>query len=349
MSRQRQVYDGSELVHLWAHQTQPHAHNPQRNFYFDGDIIYSYGSHFPIARHVKNKRGKKAVLFTTSTYSSTTAGHISCVRGSIPPEFRVFKVADVMSDSRSRHSENVADLLRRFTSGIESANKQKREYNRIRSLREVAENRAAIIGYCKFFGLRAPKLANVPRINKKKLAVDNEWRKGWDARATERRAARYARMDEERREYHAKRLREDAERLAKMPGYIAEWRAGGDPPESFHGLPCMLRVITREQFTAGRQNDEETLSESKIVETSQGAFIPASHAVRALALVRSVVARGEEWKANGHTCKVGHYSISRIAPDGTIYAGCHVIPYSEVELVAPQLADVAPESEDAHS
>ena len=36
--------------------------------------MYSYGSHFPIARHVETKRGR-AVLFTTRDYSVTTSGH----------------------------------------------------------------------------------------------------------------------------------------------------------------------------------------------------------------------------------------------------------------------------------
>ena len=44
------------------------------NLYFYGDTIYSYGSHFPIARHVETKRGR-AVLFTTRDYSVTTSGH----------------------------------------------------------------------------------------------------------------------------------------------------------------------------------------------------------------------------------------------------------------------------------
>ena len=54
MARTRHVYPVDMVAHLWAHRAQESA--PQRgNFYFDGDTIYSYGSHFPIARHVKHK------------------------------------------------------------------------------------------------------------------------------------------------------------------------------------------------------------------------------------------------------------------------------------------------------
>ena len=58
------------------------------NFYFDGDTIYSYGSHFPIARHVETKRGR-AVLFTTRDYSVTTSGHKWTVLAALPTPDRI--------------------------------------------------------------------------------------------------------------------------------------------------------------------------------------------------------------------------------------------------------------------
>lgn len=45
------------------------------SFFFRGDTIYSYGQHFPIARHVTGTRGRAAVLFTTRDYSKTTSKH----------------------------------------------------------------------------------------------------------------------------------------------------------------------------------------------------------------------------------------------------------------------------------
>jgi hypothetical protein len=72
-NRIRHVYPVDMVAHLWAHRAQQSARNGS-NFYFDGDTIYSYGSHFPIARHVETKRGR-VVLFTTRDYSVTTSGH----------------------------------------------------------------------------------------------------------------------------------------------------------------------------------------------------------------------------------------------------------------------------------
>lgn len=72
--------DNSTIAHLWANKAQYEAKNPSRNFYFDGDTIYSYGRHFPIAKHAVNENGERAVLFTERGYSPTTAKHISIVR-----------------------------------------------------------------------------------------------------------------------------------------------------------------------------------------------------------------------------------------------------------------------------
>ena len=61
-----------QVCHAWAHQT-----GRQRkgfNIFYEGDTIYSYGHHFPIARIVDVK-GQKIVLFTTDGRSVSTAKH----------------------------------------------------------------------------------------------------------------------------------------------------------------------------------------------------------------------------------------------------------------------------------
>lgn len=76
----KRVVKKSDVAHLWANKVQDDARNAQGNFYFRGDTIYSYGSHFPIAKHVVNEKGEKAVLFTERSYSNTTAKHINATR-----------------------------------------------------------------------------------------------------------------------------------------------------------------------------------------------------------------------------------------------------------------------------
>lgn len=69
-----------DVAHAWANQHQDEARNSNGSFYFWKDTIYSYGSHFPIAKHVTNEQGERATLITSRTYSSTTSGHVSIVR-----------------------------------------------------------------------------------------------------------------------------------------------------------------------------------------------------------------------------------------------------------------------------
>lgn len=76
----RKVMSPQDVAHAWANQHQDEARNSGGSFYFNGSTIYSYGSHFPIAKHVTNEQGQSATLFTTRTYSSTTSGHVSIAR-----------------------------------------------------------------------------------------------------------------------------------------------------------------------------------------------------------------------------------------------------------------------------
>lgn len=104
----------SDVAHVWAHRLQEEARNSTRSLFFNGDTIYSYGRHFPIARHVTDKHGRACVLFTTRDYSVTTSGHKSAVRCAIPDGLRVFHVQDVTAQPN-------AGVLDGYAMRIESA------------------------------------------------------------------------------------------------------------------------------------------------------------------------------------------------------------------------------------
>lgn len=78
--------NNNEVAHLWANKSRPSGHGS--HFFFEGDTIYSYGTHFPIARHWKG-----AVLFTTKGYSVTTSCHIGRARNACT-HLQVFYVED---------------------------------------------------------------------------------------------------------------------------------------------------------------------------------------------------------------------------------------------------------------
>jgi hypothetical protein len=94
--------NNKEVAHSWAHQTQSRASGS--SFYYVGETIYSYGSHFPIARLFTHPKTKgRAVLFTTHGYSVTTSKHKGYARAAVS-HLPVFLVDDVMgqkTDARS--------------------------------------------------------------------------------------------------------------------------------------------------------------------------------------------------------------------------------------------------------
>ena len=148
MARTRYVHPVDMVAHLWAHKSQDSARNPCHNFYFNGDTIYSYGSHFPIARHVTRK-GKSAVLFTTRSYSSTTAGH-KCTVESACRHLTVFHVADVTgSDCRKQFAQYRAEYMGLVGKYAKARQRKPEHLDALRRLVEEAN------GYAAFFGLRA--------------------------------------------------------------------------------------------------------------------------------------------------------------------------------------------------
>lgn len=147
----RQVVNTSEVAHLWAHQTQSHARNQNYSFYFHGVTIYSYGSHFPIARFVTNDAGERAVLFTTRTYSNTTNRHCSDVSRSIPRTTPVFRVP-----LRDRAIDPI-NFLEDYRERIDDATKQVAKA-RIKRTREYAYSALVSLveeasSFSQFFGL----------------------------------------------------------------------------------------------------------------------------------------------------------------------------------------------------
>jgi hypothetical protein len=321
MKRQRQVFPSGEIAHLWYHQTQESARNATSSFYFSGDTIYSYGSHFPIAHHVQSSK-RFAVLFTTNDYSVTTSGHKSAVQSAIPEGTVVFHVPHVFTDDRyasNDHPSNLADYVQRVADHLAKCARARQSYSkewehgRAVTLREEARE------YAKFFRLKLPKIAPIPALDSKALA---------DIKAREAvKSAEKAAKERERKAALAKQEAELADR----------WRKG-EVHQSLYNLPIMLRIRT---FGA----DESAQHAVARVETSRGAQVPISHAIRGLRFVREVVKRGEAFLTNGHTFHLGHYKIDRIDVDGTLTAGCHVIPYAEIERIAPELERIAPLAE----
>ena len=301
--RQKHVFGTSEIPHLWAHRTQDEARNRQGNLYFNGDTIYSYGSHFPIARHVGNKSGDHAILFTTATYSVTTSGHCSAVRSAIPSGIPVFHVPEVYPDTRTvkeSHEENLKRYAETIEEHVAKCARARLSFNKEWHHAQAEELRNEALAYCKFFGLPKPNIKPIPALDSRLLEKIRK--------LEAKRAAEQAEQTK----------RERAEAIARQAQLIEQWRAG-QYSGCFYDVPVMLRIDGHE------------------VLTSRGVRFSVSHAKRALAFVRKVRESGQAYVHNGHTIHLGSYAIDRIEPDGTVKAGCHVVCWQEIERIAPVL------------
>ena len=306
--RGKQVFSTGEIPHLWAHKVQSSARNAQGNLFFNDSSIWSYGSHWEIARHVTTKRGN-AILWNSDSRSVTTSAHTQEVLSAIPPGVPKFRVTRLQQfdlkyypkDQHAKQLEGYAkDIEQHLLKAVRARSSYNKEYYQGKAQGLTEERNAYVL----FFGLRNKPLADVP-------ALDSAQMEGIKAKEALRKKIETAKAKAEK-----------AARLVRMAEAIEDWKNGTrnlGGSYSWHEVPTMLRV------------------KDGNVETSRGATVPIAHAKRALTLVRAVLSRGETWHTNGHTCHLGHYKLNSIDADGTLRAGCHVITRAEWERIAPQL------------
>jgi hypothetical protein len=189
--------DISQVAHLWANQLQDEARN-SGNFYFNGKTIYSYGGHFPIAKHIELD-GERAVLFTTRGYSNTTAKHISVVRQAAS-HLNVIKC----HNPNTTHEENFnrwkidAELV---AAKLPKAKKPEKYLNELEYINSQANK------YAQFFGLELPAILTTILSIKDK----NEWT---------------AYHDQKTAILEAERLKLEAELKKQHKKALIDWKAG---------------------------------------------------------------------------------------------------------------------------
>lgn len=307
----RHVYPNREIPHLWAHRTQAEARNGNGTLYFNGDTIFSYGSHFPIACHVSGVDQQAGILFTCRDYSSTTSQHKGLVHRSIPNDVPVFTVPNMHfgfseAEDKYQHEQNLNYYTSKVAKHIVTCAKARSSWTKEYQHEQAVDTRKEALCYATFFGLPDPPIEMVPDLDSELLAAI----KKREAKKSAEKAAKARQEAEERRK--------QAESLADI------WRQGGAHHYLLNAIPTMLRINGYE------------------VETSLGARFPIIHAKRGLVLVRAVMACNEEWRSNGKSCRLGHYHIDRIEANGTVHAGCHVVSWEEIQRVADDIEAYEP-------
>ncbi len=322
--RIRHVMDADEVAHTWANPRSENddARVPHGNFYFQGETIYSYGSHFQIARHVKNEHGKPAVLFTTNTYGPTTGRHLNITRRACR-HLTVFEVPSLGDRyGAAHHSLNMQHFQKVYDGIIERAERcNVNSYSGINDHIQAAQDAVQQgADYAAFFDLDD--------------CVVPAWQSHLDWLVARYKRLRSPEAEAKREAGREKRLAYEIKRNAEK---IERWRAGDTRVNFGYGssVPCMLRI--RHGAVNGVPN--RTIGE---IETSWGAWFPVEDATRAFRFISIIRKRGECYKPNGEQAPtLGNYHIDRIAADGTVRAGCHTVAWSEIEGIARQLGLVS--------
>lgn len=286
-----------DVCHKWAHNYGPSDSFSCGNLFSEGNTIYSYGRHFPMAKRIDSK----TVLFTTNTYSNTTAKHLSWTFGAIPGACTIFNVADVNADSQESHLKNVVAMLE---SVFDLAKKQKkaRSYDYSGGISETLANAAK---YAERFEVDLSGLQDWARKMMDTTDVD-----ALLGLSVDRKNAIQA-------ENEARERRE----LAQKEANLALWRTN-----DYNGWQLPNTAITYLRIAANGD-----------IETSRHITIEAKQAKALWKKVSSLKSKGKEWVTNGHKIEIAGYNLNKITADGDIIAGCHHIPYSESEAIAKAL------------
>ncbi len=296
----------SEVAHVWAQQKQDEGR--ANNIFFEGDTIYSYGRHFPIARFVK----PDVILFTTRSYSTSTSGHCSMVQSAIGRGITILSVFNPCATCENQHIKNLDNIR---------VNMEELDEKRIRATtygyRHIKESIARLNtfrAYVKLFRIKS----KLPSKLRKVFNMDDE--------------ALQIILDEERVEFDKYREQENieaAERAKKAEIKAQEvlrlWIAG-EPVRVPYGLSnSYLRI----------KGDD--------IQTSQGARIPLKNAALIWAFIQSKLGTGYKAADNGDSLErrvnafFHPYEVREITLDGDMLIGCHSIPYSEFERMAKEL------------
>lgn len=301
----KKVFRSAEVAHIWAQQNQYEGRNAGNTMFFRDKSIYSYGSHFEMARFVK----PDVVLRTTRSYSVTTSKHLSYVWRALSNKQKLFDVP-----SFDDHAENGHYLAREVRELIDATNRARTGIKY--KLEEISRRTSAARAYLAAFKKEMTVTARneIKRLDKdfhKVLTQDRIDTLKAREKENEKRA--------EVRHAAARARREEQEKLNSLAvqDYFEKWKAGeGTYSWKFQNLPVALRII------------------GETIETSHGATVP----LLAARELWDKLQRREPL----HGMTLGSYTVQGLS-GSILTVGCHQIPVKEVFRMAKNLnwAEVA--------
>jgi len=303
--------NNQQVAHLWASGNK--ASGKGSNFYFEGDTIYSYGSHFPIARRIT----EGFYLITERGYSNSTSRHISCTRRAIPSFAKVFSVENrpdstfetIREEKMSQARERLEGARTRLE-GVEGKNAFS-IYENAEKLSQFCEESMELFGrfYMHDNSFDCSSQLYLGNIKTECLELMNKHKEAYEIALAKKQEQQEARNAKREAKFARQRELEKMEALELVP----LWRAGECNNQwKLRSLPPMLRI------------------KGSMVQTSQGAEVSLEDAKMAFGFINHKILQGIEWHRNGETCQVGAFSLISIDAD-FVTIGCHKFTIEEVK------------------
>lgn len=192
------VFTEREVAHVWASRSQYEGRNRGKTLFFEGNVIYSYGGHFPIARFVEAPNGQTFVLYNDSRYSSTTAKHQSRVRMAIN-QYTIVPTKDIQGNKADIIADGLVNKIEDF---VASAGRRQLASTRVNDIIAARELSYVLEQWCEAYSIR--RTVTIPDLpTEEELAQERD--------------------------------RKESKTKATYEEQLAKWRKGGSLPSVRHG------------------------------------------------------------------------------------------------------------------
>jgi hypothetical protein len=277
--------------------------------WYDGDTIYSYGAHFPIARIITRDDDEQCVLFTTRTYSVSTGTHCRIVRSACS-HFLTFNVPFIEGEHHAANMAHYTDMSRHC---IEQAKRRRISVLAIGDLEHAQSYCVQASAYAEWFNLdRRMKAYRVPTMPDDLGERINELR---------------ARHERELKIQALLRADRNAEIERDI---IPRWRAGervSIPYEYSTGAGVYIMRINGDNV--------ETSGNARFSVEDAVAVWPTLQRLRTL-LNGDKAERVASFLDGKQLPKLGFYRIDSVSSLG-VRAGCHLVEWPEIDRIAGEL------------
>lgn len=155
-----------EVAHLWVHKSQKEAEISGGRMYFNNfKSIWSYGTHFELARRLEIPSAEQPViLLNNNRYSQQTNEQIYAVRGAIPDywtvvEYDAYNLGMVEYGTNERYGDDYVRVLEGFRDEIldeiDDAERKRRKYTLRGSIGRVKKFQKKALSFIDLFNCKS--------------------------------------------------------------------------------------------------------------------------------------------------------------------------------------------------